>query len=158
MSHLHVLTIWWTSAYSGWDVLASLRHPCKFQRVSLLGSVNAHHSNSGRQPNFAALNRGRHLYSTGRPSRWASAHILVYYRTWDVAVWLFDRMRATGSNAKFKMDARHRRRLRCAFLEYDSTTRRIQARLPSSIGCCCWRCAACPLPGWRMLRDAVTLA
>ena len=30
---------------------------------------------SGRQPNFAALNRGRHLYSAGRPSRWALAHI-----------------------------------------------------------------------------------
>jgi len=37
------------------------------------------HSSSGRQPNFAALNRGRHLYSAGRPSRWALAHILVYY-------------------------------------------------------------------------------
>ena len=32
---------------------------------------------TGRQPNFAALNRGRHLYSAGRPSRWASVHILV---------------------------------------------------------------------------------
>jgi len=32
---------------------------------------------SGHQPNFAALNRGRHLYSAGRPSRWALAHILV---------------------------------------------------------------------------------
>jgi len=31
------------------------------------------------QPNFAALNRGRHLYSAGRPSRWALAHILVSY-------------------------------------------------------------------------------
>jgi len=30
---------------------------------------------SGRQPNFAALNSGRHLYSTGRPLRWALAHI-----------------------------------------------------------------------------------
>jgi len=30
-------------------------------------------SSSGRQPNFAALNRGRHLYSAGRPSRWALA-------------------------------------------------------------------------------------
>ena len=37
----------------------------------------AQHSSSGRQPNFAALNRGRHLYSAGRPSRWALAHILV---------------------------------------------------------------------------------
>jgi len=50
----------------------------KFQRVSLLGSVTARHSSRGRQPNFAALNRGRHLYSAGRPSRWALAHILVY--------------------------------------------------------------------------------
>jgi len=32
-------------------------------------------SSSGRQPNFAALNRGRYLYFTGRPSRWALAHI-----------------------------------------------------------------------------------
>ena len=34
-------------------------------------------SSSGRQPNFAALNRGRHLCSAGRPSRWTLAHILV---------------------------------------------------------------------------------
>jgi len=34
-------------------------------------------SSSERQPNFAALNRGRHLCSAGRPSRWALAHILV---------------------------------------------------------------------------------
>jgi len=32
---------------------------------------------SGRQPNFAALNTGRHLYSAGRPSRSALTHILV---------------------------------------------------------------------------------
>jgi len=31
-------------------------------------------ANTGRQP-LAALNRGRHLYSAGRPSRWALAHI-----------------------------------------------------------------------------------
>jgi len=52
-----------------------LGHPCKFQRVSRLGSVTARHSSSGRQPNFAALKRGRHLYSAGRPSSWALAHI-----------------------------------------------------------------------------------
>ena len=34
-------------------------------------------SSSGRQPNFAAWNRGRHLCSAGRPSGWALAHILV---------------------------------------------------------------------------------
>jgi len=62
---------------SSWDLLASLGHPSTFQRVSRLGSVTARHSSSGRQPNFAALNRGRHLYSAGWPSRWALAHILV---------------------------------------------------------------------------------
>jgi len=62
---------------NGWDLLASLGHPSTFQRVSRLGSVTARHSNSGRQPNFAALNRGRHLYLTGRLSRWALAYILV---------------------------------------------------------------------------------
>jgi len=36
-------------------------------------------SSSGRQPNFAALNRGRHLCLAGRPSRWALVHILVLY-------------------------------------------------------------------------------
>jgi len=36
-------------------------------------------SSIGRQLNFVALNRGRHLCSAGRPSRWALAHILVGY-------------------------------------------------------------------------------
>jgi len=36
-------------------------------------------SSSGRQPNFAALNRGRHLYSAGRPSGWALAHVSSFY-------------------------------------------------------------------------------
>ena len=49
--------------------------PIIFQQVSRLGSVTAWHFISGRQPNFAALNRWRHLYSAGRPSRWALAHI-----------------------------------------------------------------------------------
>jgi len=64
---------------TSWDLLASLRHPCKFERVSRLGSVTARHSSSGRQPNFAALNRGHHLYSAGWPSRWALAHISSCY-------------------------------------------------------------------------------
>jgi len=43
-------------------------------------------SSSGRQPNLAALNRGRHLCSAGRPSRWALAHISSYwlYCTYDL--------------------------------------------------------------------------
>jgi len=57
----------------------SLGHRCKFQQVSRLGSVTARHSSSGRQPNCAVLNRGRHLYSAGWPSRWALAHIQVTY-------------------------------------------------------------------------------
>jgi len=60
--------------------LASLRHPCKFQRASRLGTITARYSSSGRQPYFAALNRGRHVYSAGRPSRWALAYILVELR------------------------------------------------------------------------------
>jgi len=50
-------------------VLQVLRFP--------IGSVTARQSSSGREPNFAALSTGRHLYSAGRPSRWALAHILV---------------------------------------------------------------------------------
>jgi len=42
----------------GWDLLASLGHPNKFQRVSRLGSITARHSSSGRQPNFVAFHRG----------------------------------------------------------------------------------------------------
>ena len=45
-----------------------------------IGSITARHSSSGCQPNFAAFSRGRHLYSAGRPSRWASAYIVVGLR------------------------------------------------------------------------------
>jgi len=62
---------------SGWDRSGSLGHPCKFQRVSRRGSITARYSSIGRQAIFAALNRVCHLYSAGRPSRWALAHILV---------------------------------------------------------------------------------
>jgi len=68
---------------NGWELLARLGQPSKFQRVSRLGSVTARHSSSGHQPKFVALNKGRHLHSEGRPSRWALAHILVYF-TCDV--------------------------------------------------------------------------
>ena len=50
-------------------VLQVLRSP--------VGIVTARHSSSGRERNFAALSTWGHLYSAGRPSRWASAHILV---------------------------------------------------------------------------------
>ena len=78
----------------GWGLLASLGHPCKFQRVLRLGSITAWHFSSGHQPNFAALNRGRHLYLAGRPSRWALAHILVF---WNIIV-CFDRTHKCQTN------------------------------------------------------------
>ena len=56
----------------------SLGHPSYFQRLPRLGSVTARQSSSERQSNFAALNKGRHLCSAGRPSRWALAHISSY--------------------------------------------------------------------------------
>jgi len=72
---------------SGWDRFVSFGHPSKFQRLSRLGSVTARYFSSGHQPNFPVLNRGRHLYSAGRPSRWASAHILVliFYSSPDLS-------------------------------------------------------------------------
>ena len=51
---------------SGWDRSGSLGHPCKFQRVSRLGSLTAR-TLVGGVNQTAALNRERHLYSAGRP-------------------------------------------------------------------------------------------
>ena len=45
----YLLHMFWQQPSSGWDLLASLGHPCKFQRVSCLGSITARHSSSGRQ-------------------------------------------------------------------------------------------------------------
>jgi len=54
-----VLLVWGTPTnFNGFCVLAALLHS---QTV--------------------ALNRGRHLYSAGRPSRWALAHILVLHNS-----------------------------------------------------------------------------
>ena len=60
--------VWWTSAYYRLRSVGEFEASCKFQRLSRLGSVTARHSISGRQPNSASLNRGRHLYSAGWPS------------------------------------------------------------------------------------------
>jgi len=60
--------VWGTPAnFNGFHILSALRHGTLVVGVS----------------QTAALNRGRHLYSAGRPSRWALAHILVIrnYRT-----------------------------------------------------------------------------
>ena len=54
---------------NGWDRLASLGHPWKFQRVSRLEFVILVIWST-------AFIRGRHVHSTGRPSCWASANIV----------------------------------------------------------------------------------
>jgi len=74
---------------SGWDRFTSLGHPCKFQWVSRLGSVTARQSSSECHRKFAALNRGRHLCSAGRPSRWALAHIssISYFPKFQEVTW-----------------------------------------------------------------------
>ena len=57
-----VSLVWGTPAnFNGFRVLEALLHGTLVVGVS----------------QTAALYRGRHLYSAGRPSRWASAHILV---------------------------------------------------------------------------------
>jgi len=54
--------VWGTPAnFNGFRVLVALLHGTLVVGLS----------------QTAALNRGRHLYSAGRPSRWALAHILV---------------------------------------------------------------------------------
>jgi len=75
---------------NSWDLLASLGHPCKFQRVSHRGSVTARYSSSGRQPYFAALNIGRHLYSAGRPSRlyWPTVLVFIYIVVGPCGPWV----------------------------------------------------------------------
>ena len=64
--------VWDTLANFNWfRVLAALLHGTLVVGVS----------------QTAALNRGRHLYSAGRPSRWALAHILVKCYFTDIAVY-----------------------------------------------------------------------
>jgi len=56
-----------------------------------IGRVTARHSSSGRQPNFAALNRWRHQYSAGRPlgigPRSSSFSVGIFY--WHVVHYQF---------------------------------------------------------------------
>ena len=59
-----VSLVWGTPAnFNGFRVLAALLHGTLVVGVS----------------QTTAFNRGRHLYSAGRPSRWALAHILVFF-------------------------------------------------------------------------------
>jgi len=54
------------------EILAGAKFTlCPSLAFSYIGSITARHSSYGRQPNYVALSRGCHLYSAGRPSRWA---------------------------------------------------------------------------------------
>jgi len=75
--------VWGTPAnFNGFRVLAALLHGTPVVGVS----------------QTAALNRGRHLCSAGRPSRWALAHILVEFILLHLA-WVVD-------DAKYILDTR----------------------------------------------------
>jgi len=68
------LPVWGTPAnFNGFRVLTALLHGSQVY--------------SERPPNFAALNRGHHLYSAGRPSCWALAHILVKFFSFCILVY-----------------------------------------------------------------------
>jgi len=72
-----VSLVWGTPAnFNGFGVAATWQRYCTA-------------SSSGRQSNFPALNRRRHLYSAGRPSRLASAHILVWSCFFPSSFFLF---------------------------------------------------------------------
>ena len=68
-------------------------------------------SSSGRQPNFAALNRRRHLCSAGRPSGWALAHILVLaFKCYELRIRKrYDSLRTENSHTIYMITDLHKR-------------------------------------------------
>jgi len=75
--------VWGTPAnFNGFHVLAVLLQVWLTPTTRVPCSNTARHSSSGRQPNSAALNRGRHLYSAGRPPRWAYWPFLLWPNGW----------------------------------------------------------------------------
>ena len=63
---------------NGWDPSGSLRHPCKFQQVSRLGSVTARHLVVGVSHTLRRwTGSATYVRQGGRPSYWALDHILV---------------------------------------------------------------------------------
>jgi len=74
---------------------------CVLQVLRCHSSVTAWQSSSGCEPNFVALSTGRHLYSAGRPSRWALAHILVCFFC------ACSKARGHGSHNSFNCDGTH---------------------------------------------------
>jgi len=64
--------------------LASLGQPCKFQRVSRLGSVTARHSSSGRQLNCGVEQRAPPIFSRAAITLGIGPHSSLFrlYRIW----------------------------------------------------------------------------
>ena len=70
---------------SGWDTVYQFGASVQISTAFAFCSVTAQQSSCERQPNFAALNRGRHLCSAGWQSHWELAHIssfVVLHSTW----------------------------------------------------------------------------
>ena len=87
------LPVWGTLAnFKGFRVLAALLHDSQVVSVS----------------QTAALNRGLHLYSAGRPSGWALAHILfhLWMHMWQVKLSFFANTCLNDLKASFFMVAR----------------------------------------------------
>jgi len=83
---------------SGWDLFVSLGTPGNFNGFHVLAAL-LHGTLVEGVSQTAALNRGRHLYSAGRPSRWTLAHIssfvccceykfLLYATFWSLGVYI----------------------------------------------------------------------
>jgi len=64
---------------SGWDRSGSLGTPANVNGFCVLAALLHGTRVLGVSHTLRRSNRGRHLYSAGRPSRWALAHILVSY-------------------------------------------------------------------------------
>jgi len=101
----YLLIIWWTFGPQATEISSGAY---EFQRLSRLRSVTARYSSSKRQPNFAALNRGRHLYSAGRPSCWALAHILVSLVSLTLGPWVLRlRRRSEAPFVVYQLNSLH---------------------------------------------------
>jgi len=64
---------------------------------------------SGPQSNFAAFNRGRHMYSARRPTRWELAHILVIFlKRSSLFLFIRQRSRRLGDYGQLAVTVRQR--------------------------------------------------
>jgi len=80
---------------NGWDLLASLGYPCKFQFRVLAALLHGTLVVVVRQT--AALNRGRHLYLAGRPSRCTTFLVKVSKILYLILIFIFNISEASGN-------------------------------------------------------------